>query len=52
MKVDAWRNERNLIHASVTSLEGIEIPVETPRFKRRMGLREFVMANLATGGLI
>ncbi|MBL6689844.1 MAG: zf-HC2 domain-containing protein [Pseudomonadales bacterium] len=28
-KVDAWRNERNLIHASVTTLDGIDLPAET-----------------------
>ncbi len=52
LQIDAWRNERNLIQSSVTSLEGLEVPAEMPRFRRRVGLREFAMVNLATGGLI
>ena len=52
LQIESWRNERNLIHSSITSLDGIQVPTEMPRFRRRMGLREFVMANLATGGLI
>ena len=52
LQIESWRNERNLIRSSITSFDGIQIPAEMPRFRRRMGLREFVMANLVTGGLI
>ena len=51
-KTEVWRNERNLIQAAVTSPADVAIPATMPRFSKRMGLREFVMANLATGGLI
>lgn len=51
-ELEMWRNERNLIHAAINGEEDVQVPAGIPRFKRRLGLREFVMANLATGGLI
>ncbi len=49
--VEAWFQERALIRSSVTHVENVELPA-LPKFRKPIGLREFAMVNLATGGLV
>ena len=50
--LQAWVNERNLLQTLVKQVDDVALPDGIPSFKKRMGLRGFLLANLATGGLI